>query len=275
MALYRYRENISPRDRFEQIEIPLDDGTATLLKLGGTYNLTYNEYLRASQSVVLVPSTDPISQRAKLIVLPVVGPLHTGDVPVWSEVLAAFIPGIGGGGGGIFLETADTFQLYKVILLSDGTVRAIPIDAEPPDIPTGLATVARLSSVSISWNAAARASTYVVYRGGSEIARASSASYRDIHITSGSTYNYSVQSVDQYGQRSAITSTVSAFIDPSLNVAPTVLVKAWPPAFSSSGKTVLRVNARDANAQVLALELDVDVGTITPTADPSIWIYTP
>jgi hypothetical protein len=196
------------------------------------------------------------------------GPAGTGPYAVfWTDDPIATVDfGFDG-------ETVDTGQHYRMIMFANGNVRAIPFATVAPAVPTGLAASARLSSVRLTWTAAPTGTEYVVYRNSVEIARASSASYRDLAVTVGVTYTYQVQTVDTYGQRSAASAGVAAFIDPSLNVAPVVTVKSWPPAVPSNGRTYLRVNARDANAQVLALGLGVDAGTITPTDDPSIWIY--
>lgn len=179
------------------------------------------------------------------------------------------------GASGMTDDTVDTFESYKIIMFADGTVRAIPSTAFPPAAPTDLATIALLSSVRFSWVAASGATSYYVYRTGQGPVHVSSLLYRDVNISAGATYEYWVQSVDQYGQRSALAGPVSAFVNPALNVAPTVAVTTWPPTLPVTGKTLIRVNASDVNAQILALALSVDVGTISSTADPSVWIYTP
>jgi hypothetical protein len=185
--------------------------------------------------------------------------------------------GSGGGGtsGGVGGDTVDTFEHYRIIMLADGTVRAIPFDTPVPAMPTGVTATARLSSVRVAWTPAPTGAVYIVTRGGVEVTRTDNSSYRDLAITPGSTYTYQVQTIDAYGQRSPITSPVTAFIDPALNVAPTVTVRAWPASFPTNGRTVLRVNAGDVNAQALALALNIDAGTLTATGDPSVWIYGP
>jgi len=279
MPPYKYRENVYLRDRFTQIQVIMDDGKGIVMNLGGTYDLTYNEYLRASQQVVLVPSNELLSGFERIAVLPVFGPLEDGDMISWSEQKAAFLPGAFGGGtapGEVPSETADTFQSYRVILLSNGTVKAIPTATPVPATPTGVIADSKISRVALSWNSAtASGPKYAVYRDGVEIAQVTVTTYRDINISVGSTYSYRIQTIDQYGQRSALSTAQSAFIDPASNVAPTVTVKAWPPSFNADGKTILRVNASDFDAQTLTLALSVDTGTITPTDDPSIWIYEP
>lgn len=173
--------------------------------------------------------------------------------------------------------TVDTFDEFKLIMFANGDVRAVPVGAVAPAVPTGLAATPRLSSVRVTWNAAPLAARYVLYRspGGILSEQVTATSFRDLNITPSSTYVYQVQAVDAYGQRSAVSAGVSAFIDPALNVAPTIDVRCWPSVLPTNGRGILRVNARDANAQVLALSLGVDVGTIAPTSDPSVWTYTP
>lgn len=188
------------------------------------------------------------------------------DAEQWIPLLAA--------AGALEGVTVDTSEAFKLILLSDGTVRAIPSGAVAPAVPTGLAVDAKLTSVRLSWSAAARAATYRVTRDGVQVAVVSGLSFRDTAIQPGATYSYRVASIDQYGQRSAASAPASAFVDPDLNVAPSVTVTAWPPAPSTNGRSLLRVNAIDVNAQTLALALAVDVGSIQPTADPSVWLYT-
>jgi hypothetical protein len=197
-------------------------------------------------------------------------------------VSATFAPqgptGATGPAGGISAgNTADTFEPYKVILLAQGNaVKAIPASADAPALPTGLAVIAKLSSVRIHWTAAARASQYRLFKDGVLLTTTSGLSYRDRAIAVSHTYQYVVQAVDGYGQRSQPTAPVSAFIDPALNVAPVVDdVVSWPPVVPSSGRSILRVNAHDANAHALALALGVSAGSIAATDDPSVWIYTP
>lgn len=173
----------------------------------------------------------------------------------------------------LLVDTSDTFQSYKIIALSNGTVKAIPASAVPPAIPLP-SLVARLSSVLLTWPAAARATSYAILRDGVQIANPSFLSYRDIAITVGATYVYRLQSIDQYGQRSTLSNPLNAFIDPALNVPPQVQIRSYPEALPTVGKAFIRVNASDVNAQSLALALNATVGTLEATDDPSLWLYT-
>jgi hypothetical protein len=178
---------------------------------------------------------------------------------------------------GMVANTVDTDELYKVILLANGTVRGIPFSALPPDTPTGVAAVAKLASARISWDAMARATSYRVYRDGLLRATVTGHSYRDVSVVQGVDYDYRIQAVDQYGQRSALSAEVTAFIDPGLNVAPNVEVLSWPLSYPTDAKTLIRVNAADPNGHALTLALakTSGSGTITATDDPSVWVYTP
>jgi len=194
---------------------------------------------------------------------------------LWIDVVGG---GSGGGSGGadeVPDLTADTFQPFKIITFSDGTVRAIPTSATPPPVPTGLAVVPHVASANLTWTSTPGATSYKVLRNGSVIATVSAPKYRDGAVVTGSTYTWTLQAVDGYGQRSPQTTGVTAFIDPALNVAPAISVTAWPPIASTNGKTLLRVNGYDVDAQTLAYALTVDVGSVTATEDPSVWMYTP
>lgn len=97
MPLYKYVSNISQTDRFDQIRMQKDNGTIIDLMMGRTYDLTLNEYQRASRSIVLVLSGESPSVPSQgNSAFNVVGELHGGDVPVWNSQLGAFVPGSGG-----------------------------------------------------------------------------------------------------------------------------------------------------------------------------------
>jgi hypothetical protein len=287
MAAFLYKDNVSPKDRFNKIELQLDSGSTAIIERGKSYELSATEITRVQRFIVLQPvSGIADSTPVEIVRLPVVGTPEEGDIPVWSNAYGAFVvePDPGGGGGGgtpgdLPTLTADTFEPYRVIMLAVGNqLKAIPSSTPVPGVPTSLSTVVRLSSVHLSWNAPGSAisgTKYALWRNGVQVFLSEITSYRDIAISSGSSYSYQVQTVDPYGQRSAKTAAVNAFIDPAINSAPTVTVRAWPATFPTNGRTVLRVNASDVDAQALALALSVNTGTIAATGDPSVWIYTP
>jgi hypothetical protein len=182
--------------------------------------------------------------------------------------------GTGGGGGGTSGLTVDTGEPYKVIMLADGTVRAVPQDAVAPGVPSGLAALGRLTSVALTWDAAQGAATYVVFRDNQILATPATTSYRDRAITVGASYTYRVAAVDQYGQRSPSSTTATVTINPADNSAPVVNVRTWPTQINPDGVTLIRVNASDADVQTLALALNVSTGSLQGTADPSVWMLT-
>lgn len=181
--------------------------------------------------------------------------------------------------GELVADTVDTATEYRLILFSNGTVKAIPVATPDPLPATNLNAVAAVASVTLTWTAATlptSGKTYRVYRDGVLVATTSNVTYRDNAVVTGNTYSYTVVTVDAYGQVSAATSAATAFVDPALNQPPVVTsVTAWPPAHFTDGKTLIRVNASDLDGQALSLELGVDSGFLEPTDDPSVWYYTP
>jgi chitodextrinase len=170
-------------------------------------------------------------------------------------------------------NTVDTGQVYKGIMLSDGTVRAIPVDAVAPVPPTGLARVIRLTSVSLTWTAVPGVAHYQVSRDGANIGTSTSTDFRDTTVSVGNTYSYTVSSVDQYQQRSPPSASVSATVDLSLNSAPTdVVITCWPTPLPTDGPAFVRVNAREIDVHDMAMALNVDAGSLQATNDPSVWI---
>ena len=111
--------------------------------------------------------------------------------------------------------TVDTNQLYKLVLFSNGQVKAIPEGIDPPAVPTGLAATVKLSSVSLTWDPVVY-SRYIVARDGVALGTVAAPRFQDQAVTVGQTYTYTVQSIDIYGLRSEPSPSVSAFIDPAL-----------------------------------------------------------
>jgi len=150
MAFYRYQSNLNPTDRFDSITIRLDSGSNIRLDKGQTYNLSATEYQRASQIIVLVSSSAPAVDAQKQITLPVIGDLNDGDVPVWDENLASFVPGVGGGGGGVsqsYVDNALTTHIADTTavhgLSSTAACKGVAIHngTSYPSRPTGFASI--------------------------------------------------------------------------------------------------------------------------------------
>jgi len=173
---------------------------------------------------------------------------------------------------GISSPTADTGEDFKAILFSDGTVRAVPAWATAPPVPANLAVIASASAARLNWNVSAGAQRYVIYRNGSVLASTDATTYRDSVGVSGGTFTYRVAAVNGFNMYSPLSATVTAFLDPALNVAPSVQITTWPATIPTSGRCYVRVNAADPDAQILALALNTSAGNLQPTTDPSVWI---
>ncbi len=164
----------------------------------------------------------------------------------------------------------------KLLAQSNNTVIAVPQSAVPPAAPTGLAASVHLAFVGLTWSAVTDATSYNVYRGGSLIKNVTTPSYVDNTIQTNQTYQYYVTALNQYGMISQSSNTVSAFIDPALNASPTIAsITVWPADPRPGQDTYIHVNARDIDNQQLAITLGITVGTLTPTGDPSTWIWRP
>jgi chitodextrinase len=186
---------------------------------------------------------------------------------------SATFPEDGGGGGGG--TTIDTGEPYKIVMLSNGTVRAIPVTAIPPIAPTGMSVVVRLASVSVSWLAVTGAVRFNIYRNDVFLSETTSLNFRDTNVVIDNTYEYKVSSIDQYGQISPRSEPVSATPALSLNHAPTdVVITCWPTPISTDGPTFVRVNALELDAQDMSFLLNIDAGSLRATNDPSLWIIT-
>jgi hypothetical protein len=135
-------------------------------------------------------------------------------------------------------------------------------------------TTLHLSFLVLGWTAVPGASHYEVFREGSLIGSPSTNSYSDASLTIGSTYHYTVQAYDQYGQSGPVSSSVSAFINPALDQPPVVAVRVWPNPVVAGSKAFVRVNANSLDGLTLADALNVDVGQLTPTWDGSLWYLT-
>lgn len=74
----------------------------------------------------------------------------------------------------------------------------------PPTAPTNLnATATGTSSIALSWNGVAGATSYKVYQNGAEVATVTTYSYNAEGLTSGTNYCYTVKAVNSYSVESA------------------------------------------------------------------------
>lgn len=172
--------------------------------------------------------------------------------------------------------TVDSDEEYQIIMFSDGRVRAIPVTAEPPTIPDLAVPTIKISSVKLTWSGSVGATNYNVYRDDVLIGNTTNEFYRDSSVVVGETYVYRVRGVSLYELPSLPSVSRTAFVNPALNVTPIVNIRSYPPSEIALGnRAIIRVNARDLDGQLLTIDLDSSVGTLTPTADPSVWILDP
>ncbi len=86
---------------------------------------------------------------------------------------------------------------------------------EQPSTPTGLSATASTSQVAVSWNASTddnAVASYDVYRDGQLLTRTTALSYTDTGVQPGATYSYAVRAVDNAGNVSQRSGSVSATV---------------------------------------------------------------
>ena len=89
-----------------------------------------------------------------------------------------------------------------------------------PAVPNGLTVSGTTtSSVTLTWNASARALAYNVYRNGNKVGSSSSTSYNDSGLSGGTNYIFAVTAVNSSGE-SAKSQTVTAATQPQAVTAP-------------------------------------------------------
>jgi hypothetical protein len=174
-------------------------------------------------------------------------------------------------------DTGDTWNLYAYV---DGTVVAVaPGSTAPPTVGSPSAS-ALLSGVTITWSAPTVPTNdppivkYVIIRDGLAVGATTSLTFFDSNITLGNTYEYQIEAVNKIGLRS-VSPVLSVFIDPALAAPPTSSISVFPNPIPTNGSALVRINAIDPNAYSMTFSLSVDTGTLIPTTDPSLWIYTP
>ena len=91
--------------------------------------------------------------------------------------------------------------------VSGDTAAAGSTDTTAPSVPTGLtATAVSSSQINISWTASTDSvgvTGYRIYRGGTQVATASSTSYSDTGLTAATAYSYTVAAYDAAGNLSS------------------------------------------------------------------------
>lgn len=138
MATYLYQQNVDTQARFTHLSLLLDNGLTARLDLGQTYDLTVNEYQRASAHIVLIPAAGPVQVPYQRVDLPVAGPLTDGDLPSWDTASAAFVPTTLPDRGLITEGDLDSALAAKVNTRVPSGRVGLGTAAAPADIGTGL-----------------------------------------------------------------------------------------------------------------------------------------
>lgn len=171
-------------------------------------------------------------------------------------------------------KAVDNWDEKKIVAYADGSVKAIPYGDMPPGQPATPGAVAGSTLITLTWTLAAPATRVALLRNGVQIYAGNASRWVDRNVTDGVSYNYTLIAYDQWGQRSILSGTATAAANSALNLTPQCTVTCWPNPLPMNGTGIIRVCGADGEAQRLALSLTVTSGTITPTNDPSKWIYT-
>ncbi len=144
-----------------------------------------------------------------------------------------------------FTATAATVRLavltVTVALIWPALALARAPDRTPPTAPTSLtATAASSSSIRLAWNASTDnvgVTGYLVYRGGSQIAKVggTTLAFTDTGLSASTTYSYTVKARDAAGNVSAASNVATATtLPPPDGTAPSVPANVSASAVSSS-----------------------------------------
>ena len=170
---------------------------------------------------------------------------------------------------------------WQLGVKNDGTFYVASADLSPPDAPTGLTAFGRVTSIVLAWIAPTNTAvtSYKIYRQGSLLLSvvagpSGTQTYTDYTVSGTTTWNYTVTAINSLGE-SVQSAQASAALNPSANQAPIISAPTvYPNPVPLHGTALVTVPAYDSDVQNLTFSLTADSGTLTPTADPSIWIWT-
>lgn len=113
-------------------------------------------------------------------------------------------------------------------------------DTTAPSIPSGLTVNTRaLTSIKFSWTASTddvAVTGYKIYRGGTQIATTSAATYTDTALVPGTSYSYTVAAYDAAGNTSAQSSTLAT------STLPDTTAPSAPTNLNSTGQTTTSIS---------------------------------
>ncbi len=138
------------------------------------------------------------------------GKVRTHEISV-SGMAHAWPAGTGGDNTNYVDATHINYPVFVMDYWVKNNLRAGSGPVQSGSAPTGLATTATTTtSVSLSWNAVANATSYNVYRNGSKVGSATSTTYTDTGLIAGTTYSYTVTEIDPTSGESAQSTAISA-----------------------------------------------------------------
>lgn len=170
---------------------------------------------------------------------------------------------------------------WRLAVTNDGVLYVASADLSFPDAPTGLTALGRVTSIVLAWTAPTNTAvaSYNIYRQGSFLANVvaaptSAQSYIDYTVSGTTPWSYTVSAKNSLGE-GAQSNQASATLDPSANQPPIISAPTvYPNPVPLHGTALVTIPAYDNDVQNLTFSLSADSGTLTPTADPSIWIWT-
>jgi hypothetical protein len=174
-------------------------------------------------------------------------------------------------------DTGATWNLYAYV---DGTVVAVAPGSTAPGQVGSPSATPLLSGVTLNWTAPTVPTgdpaivRYVIIRDGLSLGSTTSGTFLDTNIVLSQHYVYNIEAINSIGLRS-VSPNLNVFIDPALAAPPTASISVYPTPIPTNGSAWVRINGVDPNAFAMTFGLTVDTGTLTPTNDPTLWIYTP
>lgn len=138
------------------------------------------------------------------------GKVRTHEISV-SGMSHAWPAGSGGNNTNYVDATHINYPAFVMDFWVKNNLRAASGPGQSGSAPTGLAVAGTTqTSVSLTWNPVANATSYNIYRNGSKVGSSTSASYTDSGLVAGTTYSYTVTEIDPSAGESAQSSAVSA-----------------------------------------------------------------
>ncbi len=159
-------------------------------------------------------------------------------------------------GNGSFTYSVRT---WNVTGLSAAASIPVTVNIPPPAIPTGLSATVDQAGIHLTWQPAANAATYALYRNGTQISPAGQTGtiFNDANVVHGTTYAYTVRSWN-----AGAFSAPSAALNVADNPGPPPPGQDWPTFLHdnarSASNTETVINA--ANAPTLALKWSTATG---------------